>query len=229
MQPRKSGERSLMVTMESLISQVQMVHSKGTVAGILSHPPISGHLHHGIPPFQMSWSDTPVKKQEAGISPLYQGNLSPGQTTALCSLWGGKRKEIPLIRQQRATSRPQRAQAMRNKTTCGSVFYLFSCAMPGSQDSPCMIWKLQKIYDIGLYASAQIGSYVTQKLLLCTFNQSPQPTLVQLPLGKKKKKEDGLSWEMFEPTKLWFQFSGCNPKYWEVISALKSLRGWIFT
>lgn len=58
-----------MVTIEPLVFQVPVVHSKGTVAGIQSSL-IYGHLHHGIPVFQMSWSDTPVKKQEAGISTL---------------------------------------------------------------------------------------------------------------------------------------------------------------
>ena len=92
MQPRKSGERSLVVTFEPLVFQVQLVHCKGTVAGILSSD-IYGHLHHRIPPSQMSWSDTPVKKQQADISPLKQGNLTLGQTTAQFSLWGEKERK----------------------------------------------------------------------------------------------------------------------------------------
>lgn len=52
-----------MVTTEPFIFQVHMVHSKGTVAGILSSHTY-GHPHHGTHPSQMNLSDTPVKKHK---------------------------------------------------------------------------------------------------------------------------------------------------------------------
>lgn len=92
MQPRKSGERSLMVTMESLISQVQMVHSKGTVAGILSHPPHLWSSSPWNPPFSNELIWHPSKKTRGWhFSPISREPLTWADYSSVLSL-GGKKK-----------------------------------------------------------------------------------------------------------------------------------------
>lgn len=128
MQPRKFGERSIMVIIEPLIFQTHVVHSKITKRGkdsVSRHLPPSSLWNRPLFNKPVVYPRKKNKSQESGIFPWEQRNFLP---------WQRLRKTPPCLRKEPRADTV--GWSKEKRLAFGSVLNCFSCAIPRHQESP---------------------------------------------------------------------------------------------